>query len=259
MRFDEKSALPLIRLALKEDIGSGDVTSRLLPAPRKSAAFLIAREPGVVCGLPILPLILKELGGTVRVRLLVREGDPVRAGQRLVKLTGPVRTLLTAERTMLNFLSALSGMATLTRRYVNAVNGTRAGIYDTRKTPPGMRALAKYAVRVGKGKNHRFGLYDMILVKDNHVAELGIAEALRRSRRRYPGLTVEVETENLAQFSEALAASPDIIMLDNIQLEASGGIILKNVRAVAKTGVDRISVGAITHSSPILDISMEMV
>ncbi|MFH0919352.1 MAG: carboxylating nicotinate-nucleotide diphosphorylase [Fibrobacterota bacterium] len=275
--FNIKAALPILRLALAEDLGPGDVTSEALPRKKRASAVIRAKAPGIICGLPLLPVILRELGGPTTVRLMARDGNRVRAGQKLALLTGRAHVLLSAERTMLNFLGLLSGIATLTRQYADAVRGTDARIYDTRKTPPGLRYLAKYAVRMGGGQNHRMGLYDMALIKDNHIAELGITEAVKRVHQRRPGLIVEVEAEKLSQVLEALESNADIIMLDNmscaemkkavtvirkrskkVRVEASGGVDLRSVRAIARTGVDRISVGAITHSVKNLDVSMEM-
>ena len=271
--FPGRAALPLVRLALKEDTGRGDATASLIPPGRKGKAVIRSKGRGILCGLPLLKLVFRG----VSIRVLAQDGAAVRLGKIIAELSGPLRGLLTGERTALNFLCALSGIATLTARYVKAVRGTGAKIYDTRKTLPGLRRLAKYAVRAGGGFNHRMGLYDMVLIKDNHLAAESISRFVARARKRRPRLAVEVEVENLRQFREAVESRPDVIMLDNMslkmmrravrlaremkcraQLEASGNVTLKNVRAVAQTGVDRIAIGAITHSAPILDMSMEM-
>jgi nicotinate-nucleotide pyrophosphorylase (carboxylating) len=276
MRLDLKKCAPIIRLALAEDIGPGDITAALVPN-RPVRADIICRGTGVVCGLPLIREVYRRLGRKVSVQRLVPEGGRVRPGRVVARVRGPIRTVLTGERTVLNFLTALSGIATLTRRFVHAVRGTRARIYDTRKTLPGLRHLSKYAVRMGGGAGHRQGLYDMVLLKDNHITNTGMAHAVRRARKRFPGKKIEVEVETLREFREALEAGPDIIMLDNMdaarmrravrmsgqmkkrpQIEASGGISLENVRRAARAGVDRISLGCITHSAPVLDISMEI-
>lgn len=275
--FPMNNTAAIIRLALKEDLGAGDVTASLVPADLAGKAVLLCKQDGIAAGLPLVRLIYRALDRRVKTRLLAEEGSKIRRGRPLAEISGPVRSLLTGERTALNFVCALSGIATLTRRYVDAVKGTRAGIYDTRKTAPGMRALAKYAVRMGGGFNHRMGLYDMVLVKDNHLAAKGIRDSIITAKNRFPRLPIEVEVEDLAQFKTAVQNRPDIIMLDNMdlrtmkkavliaeqsgyrgKLEASGGITLKNVRRTALTGVDRIAIGALTHSAPILDISMEL-
>jgi nicotinate-nucleotide pyrophosphorylase (carboxylating) len=249
-----------------------------MPLKGVKTAEIIAREKGVIAGLPAVTMVLKEAGCISQVRFLRHDGDTVKAGTRLARITGPVAGILTAERTILNLLSLMSGIATLTRAYVDRVKGTGAKIYDTRKTPPGLRYAAKYAVLAGGGQNHRMGLYDMVLIKDNHLAAMPLSHAVALAKKRFPALPVEIETENLCQFREALTTRADIIMLDNMSpsdmrkaaklkknaghkaaLEASGGIKLGNIRAIAKTGVDRIAVGAITHSYRILDIAMEII
>ena len=284
MQLLNNPALELIRLAVREDLGTGDVTSRGLIAPgARVRARIVAREPGVVAGLALIAPVLREFRCRARVTLKARDGRRVRRGETLAVIAGPARGILAAERTLLNFLQRLSGVATLTRRFVDAVKGTPARIYDTRKTTPGWRGLEKYAVRMGGGSNHRIGLYDQALVKDNHLAAMrargeSLAKALARLRRKHPNLFIEVEADDRRGVREAVEAGANAVLLDNmtpeqtarmvrlvrsmpggrrIALEASGGIMLATVRAVARTGVDRISVGALTHSAPALDIAMD--
>ena len=284
------AARALVRLALAEDLGCGprerfdpalDATSRLtIPESAQGAARVVARTPGVLAGLPVAELVFAALeGDPVAVAAHAADGEPLGTGQSVASFVGPLRSILVAERTLLNFLQRLSGVATLTRRYADAVAGTKAVVLDTRKTTPGWRLLEKYAVRQGGGHNHRVGLADGILIKDNHLAGLGlgaIATAARAARAGAAGLTVEVEVDTLTQLREALAESPDIVLLDNmppsvlreavamrdslaphVLLEASGGVNLVTVRAIAETGVDRISVGALTHSAPALDLALD--
>jgi nicotinate-nucleotide pyrophosphorylase (carboxylating) len=268
---------PVVRAALAEDLGrAGDVTSQAcIPAGARLSAAFASRKEGVVAGLACVRLAIAELDPHAEVRLLVQDGDRVTAGAKLAAVEADARALLSAERTALNLIGRLSGIATLTRAYVDAVGGAGAKIVDTRKTTPGLRALEKYAVRCGGGVNHRFGLDDAILIKDNHVAACGsVGEAVRRAKA-FAGhlMKVEVEVDTLAQFDEALAETPDVIMLDNfsvedlreavgraggrVVLEASGGVTLETVRAIAETGVDVISVGALTHSVGVLDIGLD--
>lgn len=262
------------RNALAEDVGSGDLTASLIDASTRTEARVLVREPAIVCGRPWVEAVLRQLDPALRIEWQVPEGARVRADDVVLRVTGSARTLLTAERSMLNFLQLLSGVATRTAQYVQAVEGTRARIVDTRKTLPGLRVAQKYAVRVGGGANHRMGLYDGILIKENHIAAAGgITEAVRRAKAYIPHtLKIEVETETVEQVREALAAGADIIMLDNMdcptmrscveliagraQVEASGGVNLDTVRAIAETGVDIISIGALTHSPKAADISM---
>ena len=273
----------LIDLALAEDLdAAGDVTSQstIVPELQGRAAF-VARSSGVVTGLEIIPLVADAAKAALRVEMLVADSSRVEAGVRLATLAGPVRGLLVVERIALNFIQRLSGIATLTRRYVDAVADLPCKILDTRKTTPGWRLLEKYAVRCGGGHNHRFCLYDGILIKDNHLAALGggpdaIRLAIDKARQHAPNLSLEVEVENLDQLAMALSCRPDIILLDDVSLdimreavrrrndkapdvllEASGGVTLATVRAIAETGVDRISVGALTHSAPALDIALD--
>jgi len=234
----------------------------------------VLKEPGVVCGLALVEAVFRALDPDVEVESLVGEGALVESGTAVVRVTGPLRAILTGERTALNFLARLSGIATLTRRYVEAVEGTGVAILDTRKTTPGLRALEKHAVVVGGGRNHRFGLDDGVLIKDNHLRVAGsILDAVGRARAA-THLPVEVECDTIAQVSEALDAGVETILLDNMtpdgllaavvlvkrraRLEASGGVTLENVRAIAETGVDEISVGALTHSARSLDVSLEL-
>jgi len=280
--LDIAALQPLIRMALDEDIGSGDVTSKsVIPAGARAQGRLVAKEDGVIAGLKLVPAVYALIDSGVIVRPLSDDGDRVHRGSILAEVEGPAIPILTGERIALNFLQRLSGVATLTSRYVEAVRGTRARILDTRKTTPGMRRAEKYAVRMGGGTNHRHGLYDLVLIKDNHLELAGgeaIGEAVSRARQNAPtGLRVEVETENLRQVEEALDAKADIIMLDNmaiemmteavrlirraehaVEIEASGGITLDSVRSIAQTGVDFISVGGLTHSAPALDISLDV-
>jgi nicotinate-nucleotide pyrophosphorylase (carboxylating) len=268
---------PIVRAALAEDLGrAGDITSlACIDADARLAARFVARQAGVVAGLACARLAILELDPAARFEAVARDGAAVGPGAVLAKVEANARALLSAERVALNLLGRLSGVASLTAAYVAAVAGTGATIVDTRKTTPGLRALEKYAVRCGGGVNHRFGLDDAILIKDNHVAASGgVGEAIRRARAAAGHLVkIEAEVDGLDQFAEALAERPDVIMLDNfsleglreavvlakgtVVLEASGGVSLASVRAIAETGVDVISVGALTHSTPVLDIGLD--
>jgi nicotinate-nucleotide pyrophosphorylase (carboxylating) len=268
---------PIVRAALAEDLGrAGDITAlACIPPDAELRAVFAARRGGVVAGLACARLALAELDPVARFQHEAMDGQIVAAGAPLAVVDGNARAILTAERTALNLLGRLSGIATLTRDFVDAVEGTQARIADTRKTTPGLRALEKYAVRCGGGVNHRFGLDDAILIKDNHVAACGsVGEAIRRAKAFAGHLTkVEVEVDSLVQLHEALACDPDVIMLDNftlddmrdavkaaggrVVLEASGGVDLDTVRGIAETGVDVISVGALTHSAKVLDIGLD--
>ena len=270
---------PVVRAALAEDLGrAGDVTAQACIAPdARLTAVFATRKAGVVSGLACARLALAELDPTATFEARMADGEAVAAGAHLARVEANARALLSAERPGLNLLGRLSGVATLTRAYVDAVAGTHARIVDTRKTTPGLRALEKYAVRCGGGVNHRFGLDDAILIKDNHVAACGsVGEAVRRARAAVGHMMkVEVEVDGLDQLDEALAEGPDTIMLDNFSLddlreavrraggrtilEASGGISLQTVRPVAETGVDVISVGALTHSAAVLDIGLDAI
>lgn len=272
----------LIELALAEDIGTGDVTAEFfIPADRRARAFAVARQAGVVSGIPVAAAVFTRIDPLVEVRELARDGDPVAPGMPLLEVRGPARPIVTAERTALNFLQRLSGVATLTARYVAAVAGTGVRILDTRKTTPGWRLLEKPAVVHGGGLNHRLGLYDRAMVKDNHLLvehdPAALQAAIRRLKAERPGVEVELEADRLAQVESFLALDGvDHILLDNMdlaglrravelrgpagpRLEASGGVTLESVRAIAETGVDFISVGALTHSAPALDIGMDFV
>ncbi|HET8653981.1 MAG TPA: carboxylating nicotinate-nucleotide diphosphorylase [Longimicrobiaceae bacterium] len=268
----------LIEAALAEDVGEGDWTTRwTIPAERVAEARILAKETGTLAGLEVARECFLAVDPALDVQLSAADGDPVEPGREVLRVRGPARSILTAERVALNFLQRLSGVATLTRRYVEMVEGTGARILDTRKTTPGMRALEKAAVRAGGGTNHRFGLHDMVLIKENHIRAAGgitaAVEAVRKQNDR--ALAVEVETTTLGEVDEATEAGVDRILFDNmpldvllsavlrvradapgIETEASGGVNLATVRAVAETGVDFISVGALTHSAPSLDLSL---
>lgn len=269
-----------VRSALAEDIGSGDVTTlATVPEERTLSAHMVAREPMILAGLAFAEVAFGELSAAVQCQPVVEDGAPVGAGETLLRVSGSAQAILTAERVALNFVQRLSGIATATALYVGAVSGTRARILDTRKTTPGWRRFEKYAVRCGGGENHRIGLFDMVLIKDNHLAALRseqpnpIAAAVLRARLRYPGLKVEVETDTLEQVQQALDVNADVILLDNMtpgqlreavalvagrcKTEASGGVRLETVAAIAATGVDYISVGAITHSVRSMDIALD--
>ena len=285
---DRAALAEIIRLALAEDIGTGDLTTNLLvPAGATGAANVVVRQPGVIAGLPAAAQAYAAVDPAVRFELAVPDGTQVSPGQTVATVRGSARSLLTGERLALNLLGRMSGIASLTRQYVDAVAGTRAGIFDTRKTTPGWRLLEKYAVRAGGGKNHRIGLFDAVLIKDNHLA-FGAAngagrytpqEAVARARAAAPaGTVIEVEVDTLQQLELVLPAGPDIVLLDNmppdvlrqavarrdagfprIELEASGGVNLRSVAAIAATGVERISSGALTHSAIALDIGLDWI
>jgi nicotinate-nucleotide pyrophosphorylase (carboxylating) len=261
--------------ALAEDVGDGDVTTEAtVDEDALAVATLVIREPGVVCGVRVAEAVFRALDEDVEFEPLVEEGALLTQAGEVAHVRGSARAILTGERTALNFLGRLSGIATLTRRYVDAVAGTGVTILDTRKTTPGLRALEKHAVAAGGGRNHRFGLDDGVLVKDNHLRAAGsIAKAVARLRSATE-LPIEVECDTLEQVEEALAAGVDAILLDNMslevlgeavrlvagraRLEASGGVTLETVRAIAETGVDEISIGALTHSARSLDVSLEL-
>lgn len=277
MREILEAARPLIELALREDIGPGDVTTEAtVPPDARGRGRIVAKAYGVICGLPIAAEVFRAVDEEIAFTAHSRDGEPVQPGDVAAEVEGPLRGILTAERTALNFLSRLSGIATLTARFVDAVAPYRAVILDTRKTTPGWRLLEKYAVRCGGGRNHRMGLYDMVLIKDNHIAACGsVTEAVRRVRAAGVKVPIEVEVRDLKELREALELGVDRILLDNFTveeiaeamriadgkapLEASGGVTLDNVEEIAATGVDYISVGALTHSAPALDISLEVV
>jgi nicotinate-nucleotide pyrophosphorylase (carboxylating) len=271
-----------IRRALREDIGPGDATSlALIPRAAVAEAVITAQGTGVLAGAAVAAAVFRAVDRKLRIRHLVRDGRRVRRGVRVLTLRGSARSILAAERTALNILQRLSGIASLTARFAAAVQPHRLAILDTRKTTPGMRALEKYAVRCGGGRNHRRGLYDRILIKDNHrcfwrrAGEARLDLAVQAARRRFPRLEVEVEVESAAEMESALAGWPEWILLDNMtparlrqcvrrcagraRLEASGGVRLENVKAIAATGVDAISIGSLTHSAPAADFSLEIV
>lgn len=265
-----------VTAALAEDVGTGDVTTEAtVPAEAVGTAEILLKEPGVICGLAVAEATFRALDEDVRFDALVDDGEVVTdVPAPVATVTGAERAILTGERVALNFLGRLSGIATLTKRYSDALAGTRAAVLDTRKTTPGLRALEKYAVACGGGKNHRFGLDDAVLVKDNHLRAAGSITLAVERVRELSDLPVEVECESLDQVGEALTAGVEAILLDNMsldglrsavalaggraRLEASGGITLDNIRAVAETGVDEISVGALTHSARSLDVSLEL-
>jgi len=279
-------AQSLVRLGLREDLADiGCLTCDALIAPENRAeVHLVARAQGVIAGVPIGPLVFAELGHRVAWVSEVQDGMRVASGQVVARLVGQLSAILIGERTVLNFLTHLSGIATLTSEFVDLVAGTKTQILDTRKTLPGWRSLAKYAVRAGGGTNHRIGLYDGVLIKDNHIAawsrQIGnssLAAAVKQARAKSPKpITIEVEVDTLGQLHDALEGQPDIVLLDNMNLdhlrsavefrdqfaprvllEASGGVNLKTVRGIAETGVDRISIGALTHSAPSLDLAFD--
>lgn len=268
---------PIVRATLLEDLGrAGDVTaSACIPADVRMRVDLVARKAGRVAGLDVARLAFLTMDPAVELTVHGRDGQDAVSGERLMSIAGLARAVLSAERTALNLMGRMCGVATLTAQYVKAVEGTGARIVCTRKTTPGLRALEKYAVRCGGGVNHRFGLDDAILIKDNHIAACGGVEAALKAARASVGhlLAIEVEVDTLAQLDEALPLAPDAIMLDNFSLddlrtavqrakgkavlEASGGVTLATVRAIAETGVDVISVGALTHSAPVLDVALD--
>lgn len=274
MKFHFEEA---VRAALREDLGrAGDITTAAtIPPDAKASARLVARQGGVIAGMPVVEEAMRQVDKSILVDAAVQDGETVDAGAVLAEIKGPAAGILTAERTALNFLGHLSGISTATRQLVEAVRGTHARIVDTRKTTPGLRALEKYAVRMGGGQNHRLGLDDAVLIKDNHIAASGgVRIAVERAKAAVGHLVkVECEVENLVQLEEALAAGVDAVLLDNMSadtlreavrqnggraiLEASGGITLETVRAVAETGVDLISAGWITHSAPNLDVALD--
>ena len=263
-----------VAAALAEDVGGGDLTAPLIPSAKTARAVVTCRNDAVICGQPWFEATIRSLDPAAAIEWTVTEGARVPAGAQVCRVSANARALLTAERVALNFLQMLSGVATITRRYVEAIAGTRARIVDTRKTLPGQRLAQKYAVRAGGGSNHRLGLYDAMLIKENHIAAAGgIRQAVTQARKlAHTGAWIQVEVENLEQLTEALDAGATMILLDNMspdrlreavkiagdraELEASGGITLENVRAIAETGVHRISVGALTKDVRAADFSM---
>ena len=266
----------IIALALAEDLGSGDITSEAtIPAARRCTAVILAKAPGVVAGVDVVQAVFRAVDPDVHVEILIADGTPITPPLNLITLEGRARSVLAGERTALNLLGRMCGVATATREYVDAIADTGARILDTRKTMPGMRTLDKYAVACGGGVNHRMGLYDAFLIKDNHLKVAGsVTQAVALARAAHPERPITVEVENFDQLREAVSCATARIMLDNMSddvmreavaivdgravVEASGGITLANIRQVALTGVDVISVGAITHSAKWLDVSMEV-
>jgi len=267
-----------VTIALVEDIGSGDVTAELVPADQRVTGKVISREPAILCGRPWVTEVFRQLDPSVQLTWTADDGDRVAANQTLFEIAGLARPVLTGERAALNFLQLLSGTATATRRYVEAIAGTASAILDTRKTLPGLRTAQKYAVLCGGAQNLRIGLFDQVLIKENHIAAAGsVTEVIRAARRAAGSKKVEVEVETLQEFSEALQAAPDIIMLDefslsdmraavelnrasdhSVKIEASGRVTLETVRAIAETGVDFISIGSITKHVRAVDLSMRL-
>ena len=279
--MDLRKVRRIVQSALEEDVGAGDVTSEwTVGAEAPASGRMIAKEAGVICGLDVARLVFGEVDREIDFTSRVRDGDRVTAGDEITRIEGPARGILTGERVALNFLQRMSGIATMTANYVEAVRGTGARILDTRKTTPGLRTLEKYAVRCGGGENHRFGLYDMVLIKDNHIAAAGgIGEAVRSAKCKMPSakcqMPIEVEVKDLSELADALEVGVDRIMLDNmsveemrqaveavrkasdaVEIEASGGVTLAHLRKIAETGVDFVSVGALTHSARALDVSL---
>ncbi len=269
-----------VKAALAEDVGAGDVTTlAIVPESASASALMRAREPLVVAGLDFAEVAFRQLSTELTILRQAEEGQKVAAGKTLLQVAGPARAILTGERVALNFVQRLSGVATLTSHFVEAVRGTDAQILDTRKTTPGWRRFEKYAVACGGGRNHRLGLFDMVLIKDNHLAALHdaapnpVAAAVGRARERYPTLQIEVEADTLEQVEQAVETGAQFVLLDNMnpvqlrlavqktrgkaQTEASGGVTLATVRAIAETGVDFISVGALTHSARAVDIGLD--
>jgi len=279
--LDEAVIRDEVRRFLREDIGSGDITTNWsVPVGARASGAIVARQDCIVAGLPLARIVFKELDADVNAEPLVADGCAVAAGSRVMRLCGPAAPILSGERLALNLLQRLSGVATVTRRYVDAVAGTAASVSDTRKTTPGLRMFEKYAVRLGGGRNHRAGLFDAVLIKDNHVAAAGgVAAALRAvAERRSGDVFVQVEVDSLEQLAEALDAGARAVLLDNmspaltaravafarakqggesIWIESSGGITLHNVREYAEAGVNTISVGALTHSAPSVDLALD--
>ena len=279
MKLNQKEIERVILTTLKEDIGAGDITTNLIIEKKQQAkAFFLAKENGIIAGLNIAKMVFQKLDETIKWKSFVKDGEFVSAGTHIAEVKGSLRALLTGERTALNILQRMSGIATTTNSFVKIVNGTNAKILDTRKTVPGLRMLDKYAVKIGGGTNHRIGLFDMVLIKDNHIKAAGsITKAVAKIRKgvtKKIKIEVEVETSNLDEVREALKNKVEIIMLDNMtvsmmkeavkiivgkaKVEASGNVNIKTLHKIAETGVDYISVGALTHSVKALDISMKI-
>jgi nicotinate-nucleotide pyrophosphorylase (carboxylating) len=286
MRIIDTKIKHLINLALSEDIGIRDLTSEALVENKLTGrAIIIARQEGILAGLPVAKTVFQMVNPKIVFNQVKQDGERIKREEKVALVHGKVKSILSAERTALNFLQRLSGIATLTAKYVQSIKGTKAKILDTRKTTPGLRALEKYAVKAGGGENHRMGLFDMILIKENHIKAVGgISDAIKRARSKHRTEKIEVEVRNLSEVKEAISSvsagslGPDWIMLDNmkiqqmkeavtmirtinpdIKIEASGGINLRNVKKIAQTGVDFISVGALTHSAPALDLSLILI
>jgi nicotinate-nucleotide pyrophosphorylase (carboxylating) len=267
-----------VQTAIREDVGSGDVTAQLISKEQRARGRVVTRENAVLCGTAWVDETFRQLDPSVRVNWLTHDGDAITPGQTLFEIEGPARPILTGERTALNFLQLLSGTATEARRFADAVAGTGAAILDTRKTLPGLRTAQKYAVHCGGAENHRIGLFDMVLIKENHIATAGsIGAAIATARRTAPGVRVEVEVESMDELEQALAAKPDVILLDEFthadmrkavalnrergrvaKFEASGSVSLATVREIAETGVDYISVGSLTKHVRAIDLSMRL-
>lgn len=262
-----------VAAAILEDVGAGDISAELIPADLQMQAQIISREAAVVCGIPWVVSVFQQIDPQIKLHWQVEEGDKVVANQIWLRLSGPARSILSGERCALNWLQTLSGVATHVKKYLLALDGLNTQLLDTRKTIPGLRAAQKYAVRIGGGKNHRMGLFDAYLIKENHLASFGsITQAVQAARNKKPQMIIEIEVENLTQLDEAINAGAQIIMLDNFQLaaiteavklnggraklEVSGNITLENIRAVAQTGVDFISVGSLTKHVQAIDLSM---
>ncbi len=278
VRLPLKNIAAAVKTALDEDVGSGDITTRCIARPADRATGIIrAQAPGVIAGIPVVKEVFRQLDLRVKVRAMKTDGMPVRRGEVLMRITGPAAPILIGERTALNFLGMLSGIAAITAQYVKVLQGTKTRVFDTRKTPPGLRGLVKYAVSVAGGCNHRMGLYDAVLIKDNHLALAGsLGEAICRVRKG-PGSRrrcIEVEAEDMDQVRTALESGADIILLDNFSparirealklirgqavVEVSGGLDLKTVKTAALKGVDRVSIGVLTHSAPWLAMNLEL-
>jgi nicotinate-nucleotide pyrophosphorylase (carboxylating) len=267
-----------VQAAIREDVGTGDVTAQLISASQRARGRVVTREEAVLCGAAWVDETFRQLDASVKINWLAKDGERVAPDQKLFEIEGPARPILTGERTALNFLQLLSGTATEARRFVDAIANTGATIIDTRKTLPGLRTAQKYAVRCGGAENHRIGLFDMVLIKENHIATAGsIAAAIAAARRTAPGVRIEVEVESMDEFEQALAAKPDVILVDEFthadmrkavslnrergrvaKLEASGGVSLATVREIAETGVDYISVGSLTKHVRAIDLSMRL-
>jgi nicotinate-nucleotide pyrophosphorylase (carboxylating) len=275
--INSKELNRIIKYALREDIGPKDLTTvSVISKSQNAIAYVIAKENGIICGLKVAKKIFQHCDPKIKWKAFIKDGNEVEAGDKIVKMKGNLRTLLICERTALNFLQRMSGISTITKKYVDEISLTKTKLLDTRKTAPGLRMLDKYAVKIGGGTNHRFGLYDMVLIKDNHIKAAGsITKAVQQVRKKNKKkFVVEVEVDSIGELKEALSNDVDIIMLDNmdvdemkhavqlidgkVKTEASGKITLENIRKVAETGVDFISVGALTHSVKALDISMEI-